>query len=404
MMAHFTAVNVISAVGDDYHGVQIVKVLADEMVEFSDLVVMRDTATNMLFAIKDQKERQATVAIPNASLRFTKEGEDSGDSDFMKKLSREIPGPWPDVLILQPELMDSGFIHHMILLANKKSVPTILDPTTPHKFPLNMLKDIDHLVMSELEAQALLDYPSPETNPSLETMARVRNKLRRKGVKCVVITLRSRGTIFYSKRTLYEQVTRESLCREGFNWLGFRYAFTAAYAVAVARNKSFSIRAAVHDALEVAELAAKKGTPDLPGLGELQPAPMRFDHESARRRERALKTDQKVAATLKKYTGGVGADLERNRAVGVGLLGTPADGNQGDSEGAGSVKGGGGDEGYGVYGGYGEYQDDVWKRKQNNTLGGEDKPPSKRMRAKLVNKGTKSDGLREGDPPGRTLD
>lgn len=110
MVTHFTVVNVIGAVGDDYHGVQIVSALADELVEFSDLVVIRDTSTNMLFVIKERRGRQATVVVPSANLRFTEQDDPRGDSDFMNKLSREIPGPWPDVLILQPELMDLDFV------------------------------------------------------------------------------------------------------------------------------------------------------------------------------------------------------------------------------------------------------------------------------------------------------
>lgn len=64
------------------------------------------------------------------------------------------------------------------------------------------------------------------------------------------------------------------------------------------------------------------------------------------------------------------------------------------------MKGGVGDKGYEAYGEYGDYQGDAWKRK-SYTLGGEEKPPSKRLRVKLVNEAPKADCPREGALPGK---
>lgn len=383
MVCHFTAVKIIGVVGDDYHGIKIVQALGDELVDFSDLTVMKNSGTNMVFAIKDQAGKQATVVVPNANLRFTEQDDTSGGSGFLGNLHHQIPGPKPDVLILQPEMMDPGFIRHMISLANAKNIPVVLAPTTSRNFPRKILKMIDHLVVTELEAQALLDYPNPEADPSQQAMENMRGFLRAIGVKNVVITQRSRGTIFYSRRRLHEQTTRENLSHQGLNWTSFRFAFTAAYAVAVARNKGFNIRAAVHDALEVAGLAAKTDTSRFPELGQLQPSPARFNHHKATGMDRASKIDQKMAETVRKYTGGVGAGLERNRAVGVGSLERPAGGDQGDwRERWGSNQGIEEGEGYGVYWGYEDYQGEIWKRKQDCVLGenGDGEAPSKRLR------------------------
>lgn len=142
-------------------------------------------------------------------------------------------------------------------------------------------------------------------------------------------------------------------------------AFTAAYAVAVARNKIFNIRAAVHDALEIAELAARGATTKFPGLAELQPSPFRFDHRKVKSKERVSKNDQKVAETVRKYTKGAGSGSERDQAVGAGEQERPADrearGGGGSSrETSEAMKGDERDEGYKVYG---EGQGDFCKRK-----------------------------------------
>lgn len=69
----------------------------------------------------------------------------------------------------------------MIGLANEKRIPIVLEPTAPQKSPRDILSNINHLIMTELEAQTLLDYPHPVTNPSHEVMASARDLLRKRG-------------------------------------------------------------------------------------------------------------------------------------------------------------------------------------------------------------------------------
>lgn len=141
------------------------------------------------------------------------------------------------------------------------------------------MEGVDHLITTERECQLLLGNADPEQEPSLESMMIAANRLHDVGIRNVVITMRSRGVVLYTEEGVNGVHWDFFEWPEGYDWASYDFVFTAAYAVAVARNgNEFRTATAVGEAVDTAVFALEQRSFQLTRLHHLPYMNLRFDH------------------------------------------------------------------------------------------------------------------------------
>lgn len=174
------AVQMISRLGDDAFGRLARETWAADGIDAS-LVGNCDVATGAAAILIDEaRGENAIIVVPGACFTLT-----AADVDAAGEAIRSA-----GVLLTQLEL-PLGTVERGLRLARAAGVLTILNPAPAQALGDEMLRLVDFLIPNESEAALLTGQP-------VESVAQAESAawaLRRRGARCVIVTLGARGAL-----------------------------------------------------------------------------------------------------------------------------------------------------------------------------------------------------------------
>jgi pseudouridine kinase len=176
----------ISAIGNDDAGRQLVAQTADSGANVEHVLVANDYSTGSYIAILDE-DGSLSVALDDVSVM------ENVTSDYLYQNRRLFQGA--SMVVIDGSL-DPGTMETAVRLAKKNRVPLCADPSSTrlaHKLRAH-LSELDLVVPSEVEAAALIgaDFEGYDPDVSLE----IALKLMREGVNTVIVTLSDFGLAY----------------------------------------------------------------------------------------------------------------------------------------------------------------------------------------------------------------
>lgn len=160
------------------------------------------------------------------------------------------------LIILQHEIpLETG--HYIIEKASESSIPVLLNPAPFHEIPAELLKKLDYLVLNEVELQGIV----PARVDSIDDVIRAGKEINRMGVKHVLITLGSDGSVLVSG----EQVIRQpAFVVEAVDTTAAGDTFVGNFAASIINGLDLSqalVNASAASALAVTKVGAQSSIP-----------------------------------------------------------------------------------------------------------------------------------------------
>ncbi|KAI5463338.1 ribokinase [Mariannaea sp. PMI_226] len=174
------------AVGGDGQGMVLRDSMSSYGVDIEGVVVRKGMNTGIAVIVVDEPTGQNRIILsPEANYDLHAE-------DF-----RSIPGPRPDLLIMQLEI-PLVVVLQALKTAKASGIPVLLNPAPAQELPADVYEGLDHLVVNETEASILSGLPESELE-TREGLDRVGGRFIERGVKNVIITLGGRGVYYCTK-------------------------------------------------------------------------------------------------------------------------------------------------------------------------------------------------------------
>jgi ribokinase len=214
-------VSMIGTVGNDDNGMQLLKNLQLVGVDIKGIQRLDYVTSGTAFITVNETGENSIIVIPGANFEITKE-----DIDQQIKLIEAC-----DILIAQLEI-PIEVVTYVAKLAKSKNKLVILDPApAPKELPLELLQNVDILKPNEIELQALTGI---ETSSEDQIVSAARSIIER-GIKKVVVTVGSKGTILVSEKDFKVFPARKV---EAVDTTAAGDAFTAAFALKLLEGAS----------------------------------------------------------------------------------------------------------------------------------------------------------------------
>jgi ribokinase len=177
-------VQMIGAVGSDEFGPRLISGLERDGIETSRILVMDGQTTGVAVILVEEMSGENRILLsPGANHSLQPE-----DFTNVKSLGVEKP----DLVILQLEI-PLQTVFSIIRTAKKAGIDVLLNPAPAVVLPVEVLKDVDHLIVNESEAAILSGQDSASYNELDMDWGTITDEFLRKGVKNVVVTLGSKG-------------------------------------------------------------------------------------------------------------------------------------------------------------------------------------------------------------------
>lgn len=179
-------VSMIGAVGADTYGVQLRDSLASFGVDTAAVQVLDGAKTGIALIVVDEPSGQNRIILsPEAN------------HTLLPEHFATIPGPKPDLLILQLEI-PFPTVMQALKAAREAGIPVLLNPAPAKELPAEAYTDLAHLVVNETEAAILSGCRESELDDEagLERVAAI---FIERGVRNIIITLGGRG-VYYATR------------------------------------------------------------------------------------------------------------------------------------------------------------------------------------------------------------
>ncbi len=249
-------VGMIGAIGDDLNGRALINNLAAHGVDVENVRLRKDSQTGVAIVIVDQPTGQNRIILSPAA----------NSSLLPSEVERSLPGPLPDLLIMQLEVPLSTVLR-ALETAREADVPVLLNPAPAVPLPDKAYRDLAHLVVNETEAATLAGVAESELESESGLQAVAKAFLSR-GVETVIITLGGRGVFYANKNGKSGHVPAENTkvvdtTAAGDTFIG---SYALEFVMAKARNVDFDIAGAVVKANKaaattVARLGAQSSIP-----------------------------------------------------------------------------------------------------------------------------------------------
>ncbi len=174
-------VSFIGCVGDDIYGKKLIETLKKEKVNTERITKTKNLSTGIAIIIVDEKGNNTIIAVPGANTAVT-----------VEKLYANIDLiDWCDIMVLQLEIPMETVIQ-CIIEGKKRNKTIIFNPDPAQELDEDMPKNIDYLVLNEIEARQIL-----KTN-EVDDVKLVGN-LMNMGFENVLMTVGERGVWFNEK-------------------------------------------------------------------------------------------------------------------------------------------------------------------------------------------------------------
>lgn len=182
-------VYLVGNVGTDSFGEEMLRFLSGENIDVSDVVTLKQVPTGIALISVDARSENSIIVISGANMVW--------NSRDLNHINIEQG----DILLSQFEI-PLEIIDAMFAQAKSKGATTILNPA-PIKVPSDkLLKNVDYMVVNEVELEALTNLKVHVEN--LTSVSEAAEKLREQGPRAVIATLGSRGAILFASQKRYE--------------------------------------------------------------------------------------------------------------------------------------------------------------------------------------------------------
>lgn len=176
-------VTMAGAVGEDDNGAQFLRVFKAEGIDISHVKVCLDYATGIGNVVLDDSGQNRIIVVPGANLHYEKEDVQAFEASL----------PEGAVVVCQLEI-PLATVDYVADLVKRKHGTFILNPAPFQPLSDALLSKVDYLTPNETELSGIA--PGPQDH--LEEVVIAGQKVLAKGVKHLVVTLGSRGSLYLS--------------------------------------------------------------------------------------------------------------------------------------------------------------------------------------------------------------
>jgi ribokinase len=225
-------VHLVGNVGSDAFGKEMRDFLAAENIDTSEITILDATPTGVALITVDSISENSIVVVSGANMVW-----------HTRDLMRMKIGP-ADIVISQfeipPEIIESVFVR-----AKETGATTILNPAPIKPATEGIIKNVDYLVVNEVELEAISGRTvNPDDSTSVyAAMA----KLHQQGPRLIIATLGPRGALLSGLAGRHEAKAHKV---NAVDTTGAGDCFIGGFAAALARSDS------VPDAINFANKAA----------------------------------------------------------------------------------------------------------------------------------------------------
>jgi len=177
-------VAMVGRVGADSFGPLMLDNLRTQGVDVAHVGVDPEAASGIAMIILDARGENSIVVAPGANGRLSED--DVAAAEALIRTAR--------FLVLQLEV-PLPVVKAAIAAANAHGVPVILNAAPAMPVDMGLLRNVDTLIVNELEAEALSGRPVPDLAAARQAGARLHGW----GVPVVIITLGARGALLLSE-------------------------------------------------------------------------------------------------------------------------------------------------------------------------------------------------------------
>ncbi|HAF61289.1 MAG TPA: ribokinase [Anaerolineaceae bacterium] len=245
-------VQFVGRVGDDIFGQQVLKIVAAENVNVSQVAVDKEKRTGLAVISVDKNAENAITVISGANWRM-------GEEDVARAEGCLSDA---DVLMLQIEVPLQASLQ-IAEIAKRKNVKVIFDPAPATPLPDKVYQTVDFITPNETETEILVGI-LPHNKEEARQAAAI---LHQRGVNNVIIKMGARGVY-------YDNVDQKGFVQpytvKAIDSVAAGDAFNAGLAVAIAEGKPIA-EAVKWGAAAGAIATTRKGAlPAMPYRAELE--------------------------------------------------------------------------------------------------------------------------------------
>jgi ribokinase len=226
------AVYLVGNVGADVFGKEMGDFLASENIDTSEIAILDTAPTGIALITVDSAPENSIVVVSGANMAW-----------HTRDLRRLKMGR-SDIVVCQFEI-PLEIIESVFEQAKEIGATTILNPAPVKPAPKRILRNVDYLVVNEVELEALSGASVDPGDPA--SVYAAMGKLHQRGPLAIVATLGSRGALLSGPSGNYEAKGHKV---NAIDTTGAGDCFIGAFAAALAQSDS------VPDAINFANKAA----------------------------------------------------------------------------------------------------------------------------------------------------
>lgn len=243
-------VKMIGNVGDDHYSEIIKNNLIKYNIDIKNLSYSKNTKSGVAIIINSNNDNRI-ITDPGANKLVNS-----------NKLDEYINGDKNDVLITQFEMSDE-VIYKGLKIAKQKNMITILNPAPFRNILDPIYQYIDYLIINQTEAFQLTNiYPN-----TLEQAKQIYEMLKLKGLKKLIITLGSSGSIYIDELNI---ITQEAYKVNVKSTVGAGDSFIGTFAYGILNNISLKSNLKYCSAAASIVVANNETQQAMPNLDEIK--------------------------------------------------------------------------------------------------------------------------------------
>ncbi|GET28869.1 ribokinase [Prolixibacter sp. SD074] len=169
-----------TCLGRDANGRNAFKYYSKEGLDVSSSLIVDDIPSGTAIILVDEKGENCIVVNPGANEKLT--------SEYIYEVEKDIANA--DMVVLQMEIPYDS-VKAVCDIASKYKKKIILNVAPARKVEIDLLKKVDVLIVNETEAEVLTEEKIEDIGEEA-----IINKLLKKGVQNVILTLGNKGCLF----------------------------------------------------------------------------------------------------------------------------------------------------------------------------------------------------------------
>lgn len=191
-------VTMAGCVGDDAFGREMLKVVRDSGVDVSRVKISKERPSgvgNIQLEVTEKEVQNRIIVVPGANYDLTRD-----DFNWLKEEVKDY-----DLVMMQLEL-PMEVTEYVAECAYQAGIPVMLNPAPADKLSRNLLEHVTYLSPNEHEAALLtgcMIQVNDEAGVREEDLKKVAEILHLEGVKKLIVTLGSNGSVLCEGNNIY---------------------------------------------------------------------------------------------------------------------------------------------------------------------------------------------------------